>query len=358
MQRILLRVFPILLSLALGASAARAQTPDLPGVVEGSAVAASGGAPITFALVRLIPRAGGEARSTLTREDGRFRFTGVRPGAYRLRLERIGFHVETADSVVVPPGGTVAHVFRSAPRALVIAGVTGAAACYTEDQLERDPELASLWREAQKGMETKRAFDQEYIYSFQMVQRTRRELREPPDSTVQDTTLNHVVNDPRRRGRRTGSGWDGFGRSEGIRLDVRVPDGAEILAPAFLSRHCLESGFIPLEIGADSVWEFTFRPLRPNQQRFELRGAVRVDRRTFQVHSMALEYLRGREPFVYAEIYFRNARVDTGTLRLPAFIKFNGRPVEGAARVVRRVEGTVEYTNYRYLTTPASEVRR
>jgi len=363
MLRFLIRVFPIrvvpiLGFLALGASAAGAQSPDLPGVVEGSAVTAGGGAPITFALVRLIPRAGGEARSTLTRDDGRFRFTGVRPGAYRLLLERIGFHAEAADSVTVPPGGTVEHTFRSAPRALTIAGVAGAAACYTEGQLERDPELASLWREAQKGMETRRAFDQEYIYSFRMVQLTRREMRDPPDSTVQDTTRNLVVNDPRSRGRRMGSGWDGFGRSEGIRLDVRVPDGAEILAPGFLRRHCLESGFIPLEIGTDSVWEFTFRPLRPDQQRFELRGAVRVDRRTFQVHSMALEYLRGREPFVYAEIFFGNARVDTGILRLPMFIKFNGRPVEGAARVVRRVEGTVEYTDYRYFATPASEVRR
>ncbi len=356
MHRLLIRVLPIFIALVLAAPAARAQSPDLPGVVEGSAVAASGGAPITFALVRLIPRAGGEARSTLTRDDGRFRFTAVRPGAYRLQLERIGFHAEASDSVTVPPGGTVEHTFRSAPRALVIAGVTGAAACYTESQLERDPELAALWREARKGMEIKRAFDQEYIYSFQMVQRTRRDLRDPPDSAVHDTTRMRVVNDPRQRARR--SGWDGFGRSEGIRLDVRVPDGAEILAPAFLSRHCLESGFVPLEIGEDSVWEFAFRPLRANQQRFELRGAVRVDRRTFQVHSMALEYLRGREPFVYAEIFFGNARVDTGILRLPMFIKFNGRPVEGAARVVRRVEGTVEYIEYRYLTTPASEVRR
>jgi hypothetical protein len=356
MYRILIRVFTTFIALALFASASRAQTPDLPGVVEGSAVAASSGAPITFALVRLIPRAGGETRSTLTREDGRFRFTGVRPGAYRLQLERIGFHAEASDSVTVPPGGTVQHTFRSAPRALVIAGVTGAAACYTENQLESDPELASLWREARKGMETRRAFDQEYIYSFEMVQVTRRELRDPPDSTVQDTTRKRLVNDPRQRARR--SGWDGFGRSEGIRVDVRVPDGTEILAPSFLSRHCLESGFIPLEIGEDSVWEFTFRPLRPDQQRFELRGAVRVDRRTFQVHSMALEYLRGREPFAYAELYFGNARVETGILRFPMFIKFNARGVEGAARVVRRVEGTVEYVDYRYLTTPASEVRR
>jgi hypothetical protein len=354
MHRFPIRIFPILIALALLAVPVRAQTPDLPGVVEGSA--ASGGAPITFALVRLIPQAGGPGRSTLTREDGGFRFTGVAPGAYRLRLERIGFHTEVSEELTVPPGGTVTHAFRAAPRALVIAGVTGAAACYTDGQLERDPELASLWREAQKGMETKRAFDQEYIYSYIMMQRTRRELREPRDSIARDSARTHVVNDPRRRARRTG--WQGYGRSEGIRLHVRVPDGAEILAPDFLSTHCLESGFIPLEIGADSVWEFTFRPLRPNQQRFELRGAIRVDRRTFQVHSMALEYLRGREPFVYAEILFRDARINDSALRLPVLIKFNGRPVEGAARVVRRVEGTVEYTDYRYLTTPASEVKQ
>jgi hypothetical protein len=358
MRPLLSRILPLLAALVIAAvgSSARAQTPDRPGVVEGRAVTEEG-APLGFALVRLIPLGPRHARSMLTRGDGRFRFTGVAPGSYRLRLERIGFETETSDPLTVESGGTATHTFRSAPRPVVIEGVTGAAACYTGDRLERDRELASLWREAQKAMEIKRAFDREYIYSYDMVQRTRRELvperRGDTAAVRHDSLRTHVVNDPRQR-RAWRNDWRGYGLSGGVQLYVRVPDGTEILDPAFLRRHCLDSGFE----AAGDVWEFDFRPVRPDPSRFELRGTVRIDRQTFELRAMELEYMKGAEPFLKATIDFRDARVPGGKLRLPVLITFSGRPVEGAARVVRRVEGTVEYTGYTYFQTPVDELRR
>lgn len=357
MRRILFRIVPIITALALVPHAARGQTPDTPGTVEGRAVGSADGAPVAFALVRLIPLPDGQPRSMLTREDGGFRFTGVAPGTYRLRLERIGFQTETSEPVAVGPGEKVAHTFRSAPRTVRIAGVTGVARnCFTADQLDRESELAALWSEARKGVETKREFDREYVYSYHMIQLTRRDLVRPrpgEPAFVHDTIRNHIVNDPRRRRVRPDRGWQGFGREKGIELDVRIPDGTEILDPAFLTTHCLESGFT----AAGDVWEIDFRPVRVNRGRYDVRGTVRVDRETFRLHSMELEYLKGSEAFVTANIVFRDARAPGGTLRLPTLITFSGHPVGQAARVVRRVEGTVEYTGWIYLQTPVSEGR-
>jgi hypothetical protein len=64
-------------------------------VVEGVARAEDGGAPIPFALVRLVPAdstasPSGTPPQGITSADGRYRFVGVAAGRYRVQLLRIG----------------------------------------------------------------------------------------------------------------------------------------------------------------------------------------------------------------------------------------------------------------------------
>jgi Carboxypeptidase regulatory-like domain len=333
------RSFRLAFALLLLAATAGAAAAQETGTVRGQALGEDGGA-LSYALVSLRPEGGGAARSTVTREDGVFRFAGVAPGAYRLRLERIGFQEVWSETLAVGAGATVEWTFRGAPRPIAIEGVSSVAACHTGDQLARDPELAALWGEARKGMETRRAFDAETRYRFLQLQLTRvQPVRGRP---VQIDTLVRVVsNDPalplpdpaRRRG---------YGSQRGRVMNLDIPDGKEILDPAFLRTHCLEGGFE----AADSAWEVGFRPVRARRGRVDVRGTVRIDRRTFQIQSLRLDYLDGGRPFMETTIYYGDVELPGGSLRLPVSAFFNGGAIGRLRRVLEHVSGHIVFTNY------------
>lgn len=88
-----------------------AQKAALDGVVRTE----DGGAPVQFALVRLVrgdstPLSDGPAQS-LTSGTGRYRFDAVAPGRYRVQLLRIGFLPVVSEEVQVATGET--REFRS-----------------------------------------------------------------------------------------------------------------------------------------------------------------------------------------------------------------------------------------------------
>src|SRR6185436_2702674 len=92
--------------LILGATPdAIAQTATL----EGHARAEEGGAPVQFALVRLVradasPLPSDSPPQGMTNADGRYRFDGVAPGRYRVELLRIGLQPVLSDPVHVAAG--------------------------------------------------------------------------------------------------------------------------------------------------------------------------------------------------------------------------------------------------------------
>ncbi|HEX2205581.1 MAG TPA: carboxypeptidase-like regulatory domain-containing protein [Longimicrobium sp.] len=312
------------------------------GTVAGRATGDDDGAPVAFALVRLLPEgAGAPKRTVLTDGRGAFRFEGVAPGAYRLQLERIGYTDETTEVFAVAAGETVERGFRSAPRAVTIEAITTTAgACYTAAELERDPELAALWREAVKGMETRAAFDARYRYTFDLRQTAVMEPTRRHRRAVHDTLTRTFVNDPLAapvdRGRR------GFGTIDRREVTLDIPDGKELLTPGFLTQHCLETASGEVE----GAWELRFRPVRPRGGRVNLRGAVLVDAESFQLRALRLEYLSGRRRFMEATVHYQEARVSGGTVRLPAVALFSGRPPYPLSRTLRSVTGEALYTNY------------
>ena len=87
-----------LLMLGMSATPAMAQK----AVVEGHARAEEGGAPVQFALVRLVradasPLPSETPPQGITNADGRYRFEDVAPGRYRVELLRIGFRPVLSD---------------------------------------------------------------------------------------------------------------------------------------------------------------------------------------------------------------------------------------------------------------------
>jgi hypothetical protein len=157
-----------------------------------------------------------------------------------------------------------------------------------------------------------------------------------------DSLITQIVNDPRHpRPNRDRGGW---GRATPLTLHMEIPDGREILDPAFLTTHCLEGDASQT---ADAL-EFGFRPVRTRGGRIDIRGVVRVDPHTLQMKAIELEYLDGGSPFLEGTVVYQDAVVPGGIVRMPVGMTFTGQPPR--AVLMRPVRGQVQYTNYTGLT--------
>ena len=84
----LMRLAVTILFVALGVAPAGAQET---GLIHGRLVAAGSKAPIAGAVIRLVDEATGREIVRKTDDEGRLNLVGVRPGLYRLEIDRSGF---------------------------------------------------------------------------------------------------------------------------------------------------------------------------------------------------------------------------------------------------------------------------
>jgi hypothetical protein len=336
----LLRVAATLLAVAATSLAARDAAAQAVGTggVRGRAYTSADRSAISYALIRLsLAGAAGPARTALSDAQGAFAFAAVAPGTYRLTLERIGYSSEASEPFTVAAGETVERNLASRPTTIALQAIVATPECRTNADLDRNPALAALWREARKAVEASTAFADAYAYSYEQRQYSTTNADDAPV----DSLVSRVMNDPRvPRPNRDRQGW---GRASTFRLHLDVPDGREILDPSFLTTHCLEGDAAQT---ADGL-ELGFRPVRTRRGRIDIRGVVRVDRRTLQLQEIELEYLDGQDAFMQATVVYQNATVPGGTIRLPAGMTFVGTPPRGTG--LRPVRGQVQFTNYRDL---------
>jgi hypothetical protein len=285
------------------------------GTAEGVARAAADGAPLTLLLVRLLPAGapGAAPRDVVTDEEGRFRFEGVPAGEYRLQVEQIGYERTQSPVLRVRAGETVFHEIRSTARPVQLEAITVLGGrCLTADQLADDPDLAALWNEAKKGVQTRRAFDLQYRYTRitrQDVQ-TRWRIR----GTVRRLLIDTVVGEPDSvhvRERRRQAQF----RESGYMVDDRlqVPRESDLLDDAFLRDHCLEPSYEE----AKGAYVLRFRPVRPRPEGVGIRGAITVDADGYGIRRLEFEYLRGDRAFATSHVAYEDRAVAGSTLRLP-----------------------------------------
>jgi hypothetical protein len=324
---------------SLAARGAAAQQAGGMGTVRGRAYAAADRAPVAYALIRLSPvGAPGPGRTALSDAQGAFTFAAVAPGTYRLTLERIGYSSERSEPFAVASGETVERNLASRPNAIALQALVATPECRTAADLDRNPRLAALWNEARKSLETSRAFADGYVYTYQQ----RQYWSTDADDAPLDSLITNVANDPRLPWpNRDRAGW---GRATQFHLRLEVPDGREILDPAFLTTHCLEGDASQTDDG----FEIGFRPVRARGGRIDIRGVVRVDRRSLQMKEIELEYLDGRTPFLQATIVYQDAVVPGGIVRLPMGMTFTGTPPRQV--LMRPVRGQIQFVNYTGLT--------
>ena len=306
---------PVLLCVCAVASTVAAQ--ESTGGVEGVASSEDDGAPIPFALVKLLPTDPRQATTQqgITDATGRFRFQTVSPGEYRLQLLRIGYRPVLSPVLTIRPGETLSHALRGSTQAVQLAAVTVRpdATCLDSAQLGTDPRLAALWNEARKGVEIRRAFELQYRFvrtlrqDIEISWRLRRNARRVEETTTVNEPDSVLAREERNRVRNRAEGYSERGR-------LIVPNEKELLDDAFLHDHCLETATAE-EPGAVGL---RFRPVQPRRDGVDLRGTVWVDTSTYHIRRLELEHLRGGNAFARSRIDYKDIRVGASTLRLPS----------------------------------------
>jgi hypothetical protein len=314
--------------LLFASSAPSVAAQDAPGAAEGVARDAADGAPLPLLLVRLLPAGQGTARGVVTDAQGRFRFEGVPAGEYRLQVEQIGFERTQSPVLRVRPGETLFHELRGSARPVLLEAVTvQGGRCLTADQLASDPDLAALWNEAKKGVETRRAFNLQYRYTRVMRQdiRARWRIRGTTRTMKVDTFVNKpdsvLLREQRRRARLRAHGYMDGGY-------LTLPLETDLLDDEFLRDHCLEPSFDEVE----GAYVLRFRPVRPRREGVGIRGVITVDAQSYLIRRLDFEYLRGDRPFGSTYVVYEDRNVAGSTLRLPASGGGSAR-AEGVGRV-------------------------
>jgi hypothetical protein len=333
----------------LGISAA----PDAIGqsaVVQGVARAEDGGAPVQFALVRLIRVDSSTLPSEgppqgLTNADGRYRFEGVAPGRYRVQLQQIGFRPVLSDPVQVAVGQTVHLDLRVASQPLTLPPATvtvTADACVTAKALKDHPQLQTLWQQARDGASVRTALMARFRYHVLSHEESYELKADGP--TAPGTLDQTYFSDPRwavktaarNREQRLSRGY--YGPTNDIGDGFHVPNELDVLHEDFLKTHC----FVPAAVRGVGEVGLRFRPLSTRRNFLDILGTIWLDSATYLARRIELEYIDGVESRGTFRVDFADVQVGGGTLRMPVGGAFAMRP--SRKNPARRTEGKVTIT--------------
>lgn len=318
--------------------------------VEGQARAEAGGAPVPFALVRLVrvdssPLPSDSPPQGMTNADGRYRFEGVDPGRYRVQLVRIGFEPLLSDPVQVAAGETVQLEFRVASRRLTLPPVTvtvRADICVPAKELKEHPQLQTLWQQARDGASVRTELMARFRYHV-LNHEESYELR--ADGPTAPGTLDQpYVSDPkwavknaaRNREQRLSRGYYGPSNDKGD--GFYVPHELDVLHGDFLRTHC----FVAAPARGEGEVGLRFRPLRTRGNFLDILGTIWLDSATYLARRLELEYVDGVDSRGTVRVDFGDVPVAGSTLRMPTAASFTMRP--SRTNPARRTEGKVTYT--------------
>lgn len=230
-----------------------------------------------------------EVARTLTTGTGAFRLEAPGPGTYRLRSERIGYHLAVSEAIELRAGATLSYAFRIRPIAVVLSAVE----VRSETECGLNPERARatllVWEEIRKALAAT-AWDgtqeltryRKYNYERDLTANRRRVQRE--DGRIVDGVADQPYESlpPERLAR---EGYVVVQRQD--QLHYALPDANVLLSDAFLSTHC----FHVVRDANDHVGEvgLAFTPVR-GRRVSDVRGTLWLDEKTSELRTLEASY--------------------------------------------------------------------
>jgi hypothetical protein len=334
--------------LALGtAHNALAQKAALEGVVR----TADGGAPVQFALVRLVrgdssPLREGPAQG-LTSGIGRYRFDGLSPGTYRVQLLRIGFLPVVSEAIELAAGETVQFAFRVASQTVVLPPVTVTAeVCVPAKELNEYPQTQALWQQARDGAAVRTEFRARFRYHVLMHEEA---VERKSDGTPVGAIDQNSISDPksaaqnaaRNRAQRLSRGYYGSTTKDGM-VGFYLPNELDVLHEDFLKEHCL----VPTAQHRAGEIGLRFLPQRTRRNLLDVGGTIWLDSATFLARRIDLEYLDAEDLRGTVRLDFGDVPVGGGALRMPVGGDINLRPSRTDPARHTRTTFTITYTGF------------
>lgn len=266
--------------------------------------------PVAGAVVTLVQDSTSVVRA-LTNGEGRAAMRAS-PGAYRLKINRIGFQVTLTERFSVAAGETVRREIALTSFRMVLPehAVRGETQCNAQ---AREGELAAaLWEQIRTALtanvltqsqwavplrvqEFERKLDRDLTVTKEQALRTR-VVRGPPFGSFAPETL-------AKRGFIFASGGDEF--------TFAAPDAALLVSDQFVDTHCFRAVSVP----GDSVG-LAFAPV-PRRRETDVEGTLWIDRTTNELRSLDYRYTGLTGPLSRADI---GGRLEFERLRTGAWI--------------------------------------
>lgn len=317
---------------------------------EGVVRTEDGGAPVQFALVRLVrgdstPLSDGPAQG-LTSGTGRYRFDGLAPGRYRVQLLRIGYVPVVSEAVQVAAGETREFSFRVAWHTVVLPPVTVTAeACVPAKDLDKFPQIQTLWQQARDGAAVRTELMARFRYHILIHEEAvERKADGSPAGAIDQRRVNDptsaVQNAARYRAQRLSRGYYGPTTKDGV--GFYIPSELDVLHQDFLKEHCLVPS---AEFGINEIG-LRFQPLRARSNVLDVGGTIWLDSATFLARRLDLEYLDGDDRRGTVRLDFGDVSVAGGTLRLPVGGESNLRPSRTDPGKHTETKLTITYTSF------------
>ena len=243
--------------------------------------------PVPSAIVVLVYPGGATNAGAMTDAQGRFTLVAAVPGRYTVRAERTGYR--TAEVVVdLGAGETVEVRLATAVQVFVLptVDVVGESRCTVRPG--RGLAAYTLWDEARKALRSA-AFLQESERLEYVVRTYRSEI------VMRTGRSNRQYDEPRRVAGRpfvtlapAQLAAQGYVRTEGDSVGFYGPDAQALLSDEFLDTHCL---YMDPEAADAQTVGLAFEPVERRRRIVDIRGVLRIDRRTGGLRAVEYEYV-------------------------------------------------------------------
>jgi hypothetical protein len=248
--------------------------------------------------------------------------------------------------VQVAAGETVEFSFRVASQTVALPPVTVTAeACVPAKELDKFPQIQTLWHQARDGASTRTELMARFRYHILVHEEA---VERKPDGSPAGAIDQRSVNDPksavqnaaRNRAQRLSRGYYGPTTKDGV--GFYVPRELDVLHQDFLKEHCL----VPSAQFGSSEIGLRFQPLRARSNFLDVGGTIWLDSATFLARRIDLEYLDGDDQRGTVRLDFGDVPVAGGTLRMPVGGEINLRPSRTDPGKRTETTLTITYTSF------------